>query len=91
MTSAVVDLSGLNPLLPFMVVLNEGLYKAVLKQGGVDDGSSDDVGIHVGCGSSVLNVTLLLSCCGGGDSNGAGTVACPIREDFFVGGLMVPC
>ena len=69
MISAVVDLSGLNPLLPFMVVLNERLNEAVLKEGGIDDGGTNDVGIHVGCGSSIFNVTLLLSRCGGGDTN----------------------
>jgi hypothetical protein len=89
MISAVVDLSGLNPLLPFMVVLNEGLNEAVLKEGGVDDGGTNDVGIHVGCGSSIFNVTLLLSRCGGGDPYGASTIACAIREDFFVGGLVM--
>ena len=74
-----------------MVVLNEGLNEAVLKEGGVDDGGTDDVGIHIGCGSSIFNVALLLSRCGGGDTNGASTVACAIREDFFVGGLVVAC
>ena len=69
MISAVVDLSGLNPLLPFMVVLNERLNEAVLKEGGIDDSSTNDVGIHIGCGSSIFNVALLLSRCGGGDTN----------------------
>ena len=91
MTSAVVDLSGLNPLLPFMVVLNEGLYKAVLKEGGVDDGGSNNVWVHVACRSSVLNVALLLSSSGSGNSDRAGAGTNTIREDFFVGGLMVPC
>jgi hypothetical protein len=50
MISAVLDLSGDNPLLSFVVVLNEGLNEAVLKEGGVDHGSTNDVGIHVGCG-----------------------------------------
>ena len=69
MISAVLDISGLNPLLPFMVVLNEGLNEAILKEGGVNDGSTNDVGIHVGCGSSIFNVSLLLSSFRGGDSN----------------------
>ena len=72
-----------------MVVLNEGLNEAVLKEGSVDYGSSNDVGIHVRCGSSVLDVALLLSSCLCGDSNGASTVASSIREDFFVGGLVM--
>jgi hypothetical protein len=39
--------------------------------------------------SYIFNVTLLVSRCGGGDSNGASTVAPSITEEFFVGGLVI--
>ena len=89
MISPVLDLSGHNPLLSFVVVLIEGLNEAVLKEVGVDHGSTNDVGIHDGCGSSIFNVTLLFSSCGGGDSNGASTVAPSITEEFFEEGLVI--
>ena len=70
-------------------MLNERLKLALLKKSSVNDGSAHDVWVHVTCGSSVLNVALLLSSSGSRNSDRAGTGANSVGEDFFVGGLVV--
>ena len=66
---SVVDISSLDPFLPLMVVLDEGLKETSVEEGGVNDSSTNDVRIHVRCRASVLNVSLLLSSSGGWDAN----------------------
>ena len=55
-------------------MLNEGCKEALLDEGGVDDGSADDLRVHVRGRASVLDVALLLGSSGGGDAHRAVTV-----------------
>lgn len=69
MVSDLLDLGGLGPFSPLKVVLGEGTKLALFQEGGVDDGGSDNVGVHVRGRASILNVALLLGGGRGGDAD----------------------
>ena len=56
-----LDASSGDPLFPGNVVIIEWLEERVLNEGGVNDGSTYYVWVDVRSGSSVLDVSLLLS------------------------------
>ena len=89
--SALFDFSGLKPLSPLEVVFLHGSDETLLDEGSVNYGSAYDVWVHVGGGSSILNITLLFSSGGSWDSDGASSVTGSIGEHFFVGSLVMSC
>ena len=82
---------SLAPRLPGLVVVEHWLGSGLLNKGGIGDDGADDVGVHVGGGSSVLDVALAV-CVGGrgGDSEGGSSVGDTVGEGVAGGGLVVP-
>ena len=50
-------------------MLDKWVKLALFKESGVKDGCTNDVGVHIACGSSVFNLALLGISCRRGDSD----------------------
>ena len=61
-----LNLSGLAPLLPLVDVIDHGLSFGLFKHGSIGDKRTNEVGVNVGSGSSVLDVALAVGVMGGG-------------------------
>ena len=84
LVSSLGNLVLLDDFGPGLVVVLESFKEGLVQEGGVNDSCTHNVGVDVGCWSSVLDVTSATIGFGlGGDSDRGSSVACSVGENVW--------